>query len=217
MTITADFLPPQPAIAPATGRDRRRFTRHRLAQPLPALIGRSDGILVDISANGTRVRHASPVVLSARVRITFVWGRERFEATAEVLASRMVALKADARFESRLRFVSIEPASQEVLARMLSDLMDRDLRKWVANLHGWGEESASLEEDNPPAGYIRCRFVSGRWQQTPTRDTATPLDGFIVPAGTAPAEIRSLCRTWESSDAEGRTLVRLITEAVVKR
>ena len=217
MTITADLLPPQPAIAPATGRDRRRFTRHRLAQPLPALVGRSDGILVDLSANGTRVRHASPVVLGARVRITFGWERERFEATAEVLASRMAALHAAARFESRLRFVSIDAASQKVLARVLTDLMDRDLRKWVANLHGWSDESAGVEEEHAPAGYIRCRYVGGRWQQTPTGDTATPLDGFTVPASTAPAEIRSLCRTWESSDAEGRTLVRLITEAVVKR
>ena len=218
MTITADLLL-QPAIAPAaTGRDRRRFTRHRLAQPIPAVIGRGDGVLVDVSANGARVRHTSPVVLGARVRITFMWGRHRFEATGEVLASRMIALR-DTRFESRLRFVSIGAESQDVLAKMLADLLDRDLRKWVANLHGWNEERECLEEDKqalPPATYIRCRLVGGRWQQTSSRDANAPIDGFVVPAGTAPAEIRSLCRTWESSDEEGRKLVRLITDAVVR-
>lgn len=216
MTITADLLPPRPAAA-ATGRDRRRFTRHRLTEPVPVLIGRGEGLLVDVSANGARVRHDAAAVLGARVRITFVWDGRRFEATGEVLACRVVALGQRARFESRLRFVSINEPSQEVLARVLTDLLDRDLRKWVANLHGWREDAAGMQHDSASApGFIRCRYVGGRWQQAATREASMPPDGFVVPAGTAPAEIRSLCKTWESSDEEGRTLVRLITEAVVK-
>ena len=216
MTVTAELLPPPVAVA-AAGRDRRRFTRHRLTEPVPVLIGRGDGLLIDVSANGARVRHDAAVVLGSRVRVTFVWQGERFEATAEVLACRVAALGQRARFESRLRFVAVTAPSQEVLARVLTDLLDRDLRKWVANLHGWRDDAPCAEQDaSASAGYIRCRYVAGRWQQSPTRDAAMPPDGFVVPAGTAPAEIRSLCRTWESSDEEGRTLVRLITEAVVK-
>lgn len=214
MTITADFLPTLPA---ATGADRRRFTRVHVRQPLPALIGRGSGTLVDLSANGARIRHASPVQRGTTVRVTFEWRGQRFEANGEVLASRVASLGGNTQFESRLRFVAISVASQKVLERTLTDLLDRDLRKWVANLHGWNDEPLDEETATLRSGYIRCIFIGGRWQQTPTRDATPPAAGFTVPEGTSPAEIRALCRTWESADEDGRRLVRLITDAVVKQ
>lgn len=214
MTITADFLPTLPA---ATGADRRRFTRVQVRQPLPALIGRGSGTLVDLSANGARIRHSSPVQRGTTVRVTFEWRGQRFEANAEVLASRVASLGGNTQFESRLRFEAVSAASQKVLERTLTELLDRDLRKWVANLHGWRDEPADEETSTEPAGYIRCIYIGGRWQQTPTRDATPPAAGFTVPEGTSPAEIRALCRTWESADEDGRRLVRLITDAVVKQ
>jgi len=214
MTITAEFVPSLPAGA---GADRRRFTRVNVRQPLPALIGRGSGTLLDLSANGARIRHASPVQRGAHVRVTFEWRGQRFEANAEVLASRVASLGGHTQFESRLRFVAVAEASQQVLARTLTDLLDRDLRKWVANLHGWNDGPPDDEIAASRAGYIRCIYIGGRWQQTPTRDSTPPAAGFTVPEGTSPAEIRTLCRTWESADEDGRRLVRLITDAVVKQ
>ena len=214
MTITADFLPSLPA---ATGADRRRYTRVQVRQPLPALIGRGSGTLVDLSVNGARIRHASPVQRGARVRVTFEWRGQRFEANAEVLASRVASLGGHTQFESRLRFVTVSESSHEVLERTLTELLDRDLRKWVANLHGWNEEPLHEEAAISRGGYIRCIYTGGRWQQTPTRDAMPPAAGFTVPEGTSPAEIRTLCHTWESADEDGRRLVRLITDAVVKQ
>lgn len=213
MTITAELLPSTP---PATGRDRRRFTRVRVSSAVPVVIGRGTGTLIDLSANGARIRHASPVALGARVRVTFDWSGERFEATAEVLASRVAALAGTTQFESRMRFVSIAAESQEVLARVLTDLLDHDLRKWVANLHGWNEPSTQSAPPPAPLGFIRCRYAGGRWQLTPTRDPHPPLDGFTVVADTAPAEIRALCRTWEASDDSGRRLLAQIADVVAK-
>lgn len=225
MSATIEVLPPP---LPLPGRDRRRFPRLRLAEPLRTVIGRGAGTLVDLSANGARIRHDTPVALGARVRVTFEWKGERFEATAEVLASRVAALRDATRFESRLRFLSVPERSQEILARTMTDVLDEDLRKWVANLHGWHDVEdrqsclSAGEEDrqdglSSTATYIRCRYVGGRWQQTHTRDPLPPHDGFTVPAETDPSEIRTLCRTFEKSDEEGRSLVRLITGAVVKQ
>lgn len=214
MSATIEVLPPP--LAPP-GRDRRRFPRLRLAEPVRTVIGRGVGTLVDLSANGARVRHDAPVALGARVRVTFDWKGERFEATAEVLASRVASLGGATRFESRLRFLAVPERSQEILARTMTDVLDDDLRKWVANLHGWNEDDGS--ENATPAGgtYIRCRYADGRWQQTHTRDPLPPYDGFTVPAETDPSEIRTLCRTFEKSDEEGRSLVRLITGAVARQ
>jgi hypothetical protein len=151
------------------------------------------------------------------VRITFEWKGERFEGTAEVLASRVASLGQGTRFESRVRFLSVPERSQEILARTMTDVLDDDLRKWVDNLHGWRDDDGRTHDRHGNGSYIRCRYVNGRWQQTHTREPLPPLDGFTVPDETDPAEIRTLCRTFEKSDEEGRSLVRLITGAVVKQ
>ncbi|HVG24135.1 MAG TPA: PilZ domain-containing protein [Thermoanaerobaculia bacterium] len=216
MSATIELLPP-PAVLP--GSDRRRFPRLRLATPVRTVIGRGDGTLVDISANGARIRHDTPVALGSRVRITFDWKGERFEATAEVLASRVASLGNATRFESRLRFLAVPERSQEILARTMTDVLDDDLRKWVANLHGWSEHGGG-ESDESGEGdgtYIRCRYMNGRWDQTHTRDPLPPIDGFTVASDTDPSEIRALCRTFERSDEEGRSLLRLITGAVARQ
>lgn len=214
MSATIEVLPP-PLTLP--GSDRRRFPRLRLTEPVRTVIGRGVGTLVDISANGARIRHETPVALGARVRVTFDWKGERFEATAEVLASRVASLGDATRFESRLRFLAVPERSQEILARTMTDVLDDDLRKWVANLRGWNDDDQHAGDSHHEGGYIRCRYVGGRWEQTPTRDPLPPADGFTVPAETEPSEIRTLCRTFEKSDEEGRSLIRLITGAVVKQ
>lgn len=214
MSATIEVLP-LPVTIP--GSDRRRFPRVRLAEPLRTVIGRGVGTLVDLSANGARIRHDAPVALGARVRVTFDWKGERFEAIGEVLASRVSSLGHATRFESRLRFLSVPERSQEILARTMTESLDDDLRRWVANLHGWNEHGSSETHSRGDGTFIRCRYVNGRWQQTHTRDPLPPPDGFTVPADTDPSEIRTLCRTFEKSDEEGRSLVRLITGAVVKQ
>ena len=214
MSATIEVLPP-PVTLP--GSDRRRFPRLRLTEPVRTVIGRGVGTLVDISANGARIRHEAPVALGAHVRVTFDWKGERFEATAEVLASRVASLGNVTRFESRLRFLSVPERSQEILARTMTDVLDADLRKWVANLHGWSDDALHAGSTQGEGAYIRCRYVNGQWQQTHTRDPLPPPDGFSVPSSTDPSEIRTLCRTFEKSDEEGRSLIRLITGAVVKQ
>jgi PilZ domain len=215
MSATIEVLPSPAVLADS---NRRRFPRLRLTEPVRTVIGRGTGTLVDISANGARIRHDTPVALGARVRVTFDWKGDRFEATAEVLASRVAALGGATCFESRLRFLAVPERSQEILARTMTDVLDDDLRKWVDNLHGWREDDHGEPRDaEREDAFIRCRYVNGRWQQTHTRDPLPPFDGFTVPAETDPSEIRTLCRTFEKSDEEGRSLVRLITRAVVQQ
>jgi hypothetical protein len=215
MTITAELLPGLPAPPP----DRRRSGRHKPAQSIGTMIGRGKGVLVDVSLTGARIRHTWAVARGAQVRVRFDWTGERFEAVGEVLASRVVGIGPEGtQFESRLRFLPLTEASAAMLERALSELGDDDLRKWVANLRGWTEEDANPHRDEtpPPARtFIRCRFVSRRWDQRVTRDPSTPPDGFTVAGGTEPSEIRALCRTFEQTDAEGRRLLQLMTSAVL--
>lgn len=214
MTVTAELL--QVSAAPP---DRRRSQRFRVAQPVATLVGRGTGSLVDLSATGARIRHTCAVVRGARVRVTFEWKGERFEATGQVLASRVTGIGTEGTlFESRLHFLPLSASSTSVLEHALSDLGDGDLRKWVANLRGWNDEDPepAPAPEAPADTFVRCRFVNRRWEQRMTHDASPPADGFTVASGTEPSEIRALCRTFEQSDAEGRRLLQLLANAVLQ-
>lgn len=199
--------------------DRRRSDRTRLDRVLHALVGRYNGLFVDLSMRGAKIRHEGALRRGATTRIAFTWERERFSATAEVLASRVVSLGTrdgeSATYESRFRFVTVDDGSSALLARVLVAMSNDALRTWVGNLKGF-EEPAGLRSTPGAAGFLRCRRVNQRWEKKWTRNTAQPADGFLLPAGTAAAEVDALCKAWESMDDDGRRLLQLTASAVVE-
>jgi hypothetical protein len=217
MTTVAELLPPPPF--PTTPRDRRRFERQRVREIVATQIGRASGALVDLSTNGARVRHTAPLIRGSQARLTFNWNGARFEAAAEVLASRVVSLARPTRYESRLRFVTMSSSAEHVLARALADIAAAALRTWVANLRGWENVTPPIdgETDHADSGFLRCRYVPARgWERKWTKNPDQPKEGFTVPASTEPAELNMLCLTYETSDEEGRALLRVMTDAVVQ-
>jgi hypothetical protein len=213
MSVLESFAPVVPAVATS---DRRNAPRHRVREPLIVNLGRGEGVLIDISAAGARVRHSSPVQLGAHVRLSFEWEQQRFGATGSVLSSRVIALGGGpgsaTLFESRLRFVAISSEAADVLTEFIDALGSRDLRRWVANLRGW-----AYEEKKPAANvsFIRCRPRHGGWEKKWTRETSQPEDGFTVPATIEESELALLCRMWDASDEEGRDILRQTARASV--
>ena len=215
MTTTSDLGSPASAPVP---HDRRRSPRHRPTSVVPLGVGRGYGTLVDLSATGARVRHDAPAALGARLRIRYEWRGGRFDGSGIVLASRVISLGdgSHTRYESRLHFLSLTPHAQSMLEQTLADLEEHNLRKWVANLRGWGEHLADDPTAREAQTFIRCRYVGGRWEQKATREASLPDQGFTVPSSTDPFELRLLCRTY-ASGADGRDLVRLLSRAVVRQ
>ena len=204
---------------PTSNNDRRRADRTRLHRVLPALVGRHEGIFVDISMRGAKMRHSGALPRGATVRIAFEWDQRRFSTAAEVLASRIVSLGTregePALYESRFRFNSMAPEAGELLARVIVAVTNDELRTWVGNLKGFGDEPRTAEPARAH-GFLRCRRVGNSWEKKWTRDSVQPIDGFVLPAGTDPSEVAALCRTWETTDADGRHLLRLTASAVVE-
>ncbi|HET8799118.1 MAG TPA: hypothetical protein VFO89_15605, partial [Thermoanaerobaculia bacterium] len=101
----------------------------------------------------------------------------------------------------------------DVLTELIRSLDSDDLRRWVANLHGWtnGDQPAGRV-----AAFIRCRRFLHRWDRKWTRDAAQPEDGFTVPATLDERELALLCRMWDGSDEEGRALLRETARASVE-
>lgn len=195
-------------------RDRRRAERLLVAGTVNVIFGRGAGVLVDLSQRGARIRHSAPVRRGASVRISFESAHARFAANAEVLAARVVSLGTGPSYESRVRFTSLDAASQRVLATAIEELTGRDLRRWVANLKGWSDEPQSPVA-KPSGSFIRCRFRGDWWDWKCTNDTTQPADGFLLPSGSTDAEIVTLCDTYSRGDEEQRQTIRLMATASV--
>lgn len=197
--------------------DRRSAPRVRIDGLVSALIGRGDGELVDLSRHGAKIRHTSLVRRGATVRISFQCVEGRFSANAEVLASRVLAIGGNGTtYESRVRFASVDAESQRTLDRVLEAVSVRDMRKWVANLRGWSEESSAPVTPTLSGAFLRCRLLGTRWEVKCTSTAAQPPDGFVLPAHTPDAEILTLCDTYYRADEAGRATIRMMAAASVE-
>jgi hypothetical protein len=199
--------------------DRRNATRIRIAGEVPVLIGRGQGVLMDLSERGAKIRHRTAVLRGSTVRISIEWKGTRFSANAEVLASRVVTLGDNdgggTTFETRLRFAPLDRDASHALTGMLDDVSGIDVRRWVANLRGWEDEPARVAPLVASGSYLRCRLAGTRWLVKCTRDGNQPADGFVVPAGIPDEEIVVLCDDYVRGGEEERQMIRLFASAAV--
>lgn len=200
--------------------ERRSTPRLRVAGTIPVLIGRGEGVMIDLSERGTKVRHSATLRRGAMVRVSFEWQRARFGASAEVLASRLVSLgndKTPAMYETRLRFRGLDEGAKQVLVRALEALAGRDMRRWVANMRGWSDETQNIPVVCPGVSFIRCRLAGVRWEVKSTQNATQPEDGFVLPATLDDNEIVKLCADYFRADTDGRHVIRLLAAAAVEQ
>lgn len=198
--------------------ERRISQRFHVAGTVPVVMGRSEGVLIDISEHGARIRHFTPARRGSSARFSFEWNGVRFSATAEVLAARVVSLGNGPSYESRIRFTDLTPDSKTVLLAAIDGFVGRDVRKWVANLRGWTDHSQPASTAAAPAGtFIRCRLHGSWWERKITTNPAQPAEGFLLPAETSQSEIDTLCSNYARGNQEERNMIRLMAGAAVEQ
>jgi len=207
-------MPKFARVAP-TGNERRKAPRYRPAVILPALLGRHDAIVADLSTCGARVFHFATIKRGDMLRFTMHYGEHVFSSLARVLSSAIEALgtgpSGAATYESRLQFV--DPGSDEkaILASLLIDLQERQAERWVRNAKG---EYAAEQLPRVVAYYTRLQWTGHTWLQTATRDPRQPQEGLTIPADTRLMEQKLICDVYEGADGAGRHLIRAIATAV---
>ena len=162
---------------------------------MPAVLGRGDALIQDISADGAQVMHFAGLPLGSTARLVFFYAGRRFAANARVLASRVVGLGSgpagETSYQTRLQFVDA-PAAAETLMHIVADI-----------------ESGRHDYDADAVRYFtRCRLRGRNWTKVWTRDQAQPNDGFTVPAKLSGGEVALLCEAYEKMDSDGRALIR---------
>jgi hypothetical protein len=202
---------------PIDNQDRRRAERLRISGAVTVVFGRGEGVLVDLSETGARIRHHAPVRRGATVRISFEWEHARFSATANVLASRVVSLGNGPSYESRVCFTAFDRGAEVLLARAIEDISGQNVRRLVANLRGWNDEPESELAPVATGSFLRCRLRGSWWERKYTNDATQPADGFVLPAESSEADIARLCDTYSRGGDEDRHVIRLMAAAAFDR
>jgi hypothetical protein len=89
--------------------ERRRSGRFEPVMEIPARIGRREGVVLNVSHRGVRVRHLGSLKVAELTDVAFPCAGGQFFSRARVLSCRAVPIKdhnGAMMFESRLAFAS---------------------------------------------------------------------------------------------------------------
>ena len=202
--------------------DRREFQRLRLAKPILALMDGQSALILDIGIAGAYIEHYGALPPGARFKLIFRWQRADVELLCEVRRARVVRGGGDKMSvvsHSGVQFVEAIGDADARLNDMMATFVGRVLAAQRANASGKPEEGEALSLTQlggarraRSRGWVSFRLVDGLWRRALATSATQPLDGFTVAAYEDEDELASLCETYESADAEGRRLIRLLAE-----
>ena len=207
--------------------DRRVFQRLKLAKPILAMMDGANALILDIGMAGAYLEHYGVTEPGKTFKLTFRWQGEDVEFACEVVRTTVVRQPAgDGKSQMSHTGVHFTKAIGESAARLqdlITTFVGRILAAQRANAAGEADdaqsgvilESLGAARRKRSRGYVSYRLRDSRWWRVPTDSPVQPDDGFTVADWEDEAELETLCRTYESSDDEGRQLIRLVAELSV--
>lgn len=202
------------------GEERREFQRLRLDPPLPGALGDTAVSILEVGVLGGRVQHAEPLE-QQYAELHFPFGGSEIGMRCEIVRTfRGPDSKASGGgLESGLRFLAAIDESGTALRRMLAQLVTQEFemrRKLPPNtMPHPGAVDGDMTVRGADAGFLCYRLEKGTWRKRRVFLPEQPSLGFTVARIEDSAEMQRLCRVYESSDEEGRRLIRLFAELSV--
>lgn len=209
-------------MRPVTGPNRRQFQRLKLAKPILGTVNGKNALVLDIGVAGAFLEHYGDVDPGDHFRLSFRWQGRTIEFDCEAVRSEVVRQSgSEAVSHSGVRFTRAIGEAQALLEDMMATFVGRILAAQRAN--AGGERPGHSEGEMILArlggarrergrGFVTYRFDGDRWSRKRTQSARQPNDGFTVAAHEDDEEIDALCETYETSDEEGRRLIRLVAE-----
>jgi hypothetical protein len=202
--------------------DRREFQRLHLAKPILALMDGQNALILDIGVGGAYIEHYGALPAGAQFRLLFRWRGTDVEYLCEVRRSTVVRAGGDNMSivsHSGVQFVEAIGDADARLNDMMATFVGRVLAAQRANASGTPESAESLSLTQlggarraRSRGWVSFRLVNRVWRRALSTSPAQPEDGFTVAAYEDEDELLSLCESYETADAEGRRLIRLLAE-----
>jgi len=202
--------------------DRREFQRLRLAKPILALMDGQNALILDIGVGGAYLEHYGALPAGTRFKLLFRWQAADVEMLCEVRRARVVRSGGDNMSivsHSGVRFIEAVGDADARLNDMMATFVGRVLAAQRANASGTPESEGTLAlaqlggaRRARSRGWLSFRLANGAWRRELATSSKQPADGFTVAAYEDEDELALLCQTYETADAEGRRLVRLLAE-----
>ena len=204
-------------------REKRASKRLPLTDSIEGQFGPARARVLEIGTIGALVDHPIPFPVGSTATLEFEHKGQTVKIDSEVIRTTMAGFPRDgetANYQSGLRFIQMEPAAAQAVESLIAGRAKEMLMSQAANAmglqlpqsekHGFAAAERSRRSRQP--GFICFSFERGAWERTGTINPAQPNEGFTVAASEDPDEIENLCHAYESSDEEGRKMIRLLAE-----
>jgi hypothetical protein len=207
--------------------DRREFQRLKLAKPILAMMDSANALILDIGMAGAYLEHYGVTEPGKTFHLTFRWQGADVEFVCEVVRTSVIRQPAgDGKSQLSHTGVHFTEAVGDATTRLqdlIATFVGRILAAQRANAAGDDDyvqsgtilESLGAARRKRSRGFVSYRLRDARWWRVPTDSPVQPEDGFTVADWEDEVELETLCRTYESSDDEGRQLIRLVAELSV--
>ena len=203
--------------------ERREFQRLKLVKPIRAALNGATALILDIGINGALVEHQGPARTGQPFELEFRWQGSEITFQCEVIRSTIVTPPEGdqpAVSHTGLQFNVPGGDSEERLQDMMATFIGKVLAAQKANAAADGSAEIlsymGAARQTRSRGYLTYRWNGKRWNTKRTDDGTQPVDGFTVAGYEDEEELETLCRAWETADAEGRRLIRLVAELSVR-
>jgi hypothetical protein len=212
---------------PVSSDERRTFQRLKLTKPILAMLDNGTALVLDIGMSGALIEHYGIAEPGDTFVLSFRWQGTDVEFVCEVVRTAVMRNPAgdgdSVVSHTGVRFTKPIGDSSARLEDFMATFVGRVLAAQKANAAGESrgdvtflEQLGGARRSRTRGGYVSYRLKGDVWWRIPTSSYAQPEDGFTVGAHEDDDEIESLCRTYESADAEGRDLIRLVAELSVR-
>lgn len=202
-------------------RDRRRFGRIDLDEPLPAFIGETPVDVVEVCVVGFRVLHEArfPPGESREIRVR--WETHEMRFACHIVRSTLFRIARTGAeksiYQSGIEIEQPIGNSELVLRDLVADRVMRALEEQKANARGIPPIGGYTYQVGKGDRYRRCELSEGKWRKFDSTRPDQPEEGFTISAETDPQQIDLLCKTYEAMTTEGRRLTKMLAELSIKK
>lgn len=206
----------------AANEERRKYQRVTLVRPLVARIGAARVFLLEASLSGIRVAHQGNIPAEGAIcTILFEW--EAIPVTLECRITRNTLQKLARNANEKsvyhvgLEIVRASDEAMKTLRDMITAIVARALDEQKANARGIPPVAAQTFQTGKGTNFLRYEIVNGAWRRTETTRPDQPMNGFTISAEEDADHIAILCETYLSTDAEGRKLIKIMSELSISK
>jgi len=202
-------------------RERRRYGRIRLDEPLSGQFGASRVRVFELSVTGFLVAHEARYAPGEVDHLVVEWNGTRLDLVCRLIRSTLWRLAKSigekSVYHSGLQIVEAIGDSYEKLRELIAERIIRALEEQQANARGIPPLAAYMYQPGKGDLYRRCELIEGEWHKRETAHPEQPQEGFTISADVDPEHIEMLCRTWEMTSPEGRRLTQMLAALSISK